>query len=79
MCILPSPARPSNFQVRLAGVNYTFMGRVEVRQNNGTWGTVCDNLFGTSDANVVCRALGFDRALCVPLFSRFGSGTGNCY
>ena len=55
------------------------MGRVEVRRNNGTWGTVCDDSFGTSDASVFCRALGFDGALCVPYYSRFGPGTGNCY
>ena len=55
------------------------MGRVEVRRNNGTWGTVCDDSFGTSDASIFCRALGFDGALCVPYYSRFGPGTGNCY
>ena len=55
------------------------MGRVEVSRNNGTWGTVCDDSFGTSDASVFCRALGYDRALCVPYYSRFGPGTGNCY
>ena len=53
------------------------MGRVEVFYNE-TWGTVCRDLFGTYDANVFCRTLGYDRALCSPYYSRFGPGTGNC-
>ena len=33
-------------------------GRLEVFLND-QWGTVCDDLFGSSDAIVACRQLGF--------------------
>ena len=32
-------------------------GRVEICINNA-WGTVCNNLFSTADAQVVCTQLG---------------------
>ena len=46
------------FQVRLQGGSNHQNGRVEVLFN-GTWGTVCDDYFGSSSARVVCRMLGY--------------------
>ena len=45
-------------QLRLAGGNIPNEGRVEICMNN-VWGTVCDDLWGSTDATVVCRQLGY--------------------
>ena len=43
---------------RLVGGSSRYEGRLEVCNNNA-WGTVCDDGFGSTDAKVACRQLGF--------------------
>lgn len=65
--------------IRLVGGSIVREGRVEICVNE-TWGTVCNQMWGTTDANVACRQLGFQptNATVIPT-SVFGVGAGRIW
>ena len=50
-------------------------GRVEVKYE-GVWGTICSKDWDIRDANVICRELGFTRAVDNATAKTFGPGAG---
>ena len=61
--------------VRLVGGASNSEGRVEVYYNL-TWGTVCDDGWDITDANVVCKQLNYRRAASALGEAYFGAGSG---
>lgn len=61
------------------GVTVTLIsGRVEVYLN-GTWGTVCDDGWTITNADVVCQQLGYDGATSALRRATYGDSTGPIY
>ena len=61
--------------VRLADGGSPRQGRLELALND-IWGSVCNDQWQLTDAEVVCRMLNFTSALSVPSQKIFGQGTG---
>lgn len=75
-CSGQSESAAPAIQLRLAGEKRKhYEGRVEVFYN-GEWGTVCDDDFSISAAQVVCRQLGFLDAESWSPSAKFGRGEG---
>lgn len=64
--------------IRLVNGPSKHMGRVEVFVQ-GQWGTVCDDAFGLLDANVICKMLGYPRALTSRNRAFYGRGSGKIW
>ncbi|XP_071798711.1 scavenger receptor cysteine-rich domain-containing protein DMBT1-like isoform X1 [Asterias amurensis] len=64
---------PMYGDIRLFGGNLRSEGRLEIYTTNG-WGTVCDQDWHESDAEVVCRELGFTGVTTSNLDGDFGVG-----
>ena len=62
--------------VRLVGGSGSHEGRVEILLH-GEWGTVCDDHWDLTDANVVCKQLGYSNGASAAHGSaQFGQGSG---
>ncbi|XP_067678781.1 deleted in malignant brain tumors 1 protein-like [Haliotis asinina] len=65
--------------IRLVSPLDNGVGRLEVYYN-GTWGSVCDDGFGTNEAKVACRQLGRYKSGIIPrAIETFGYGGGRIW
>ena len=67
----------SDIKVRLSG-HSNRSGTVELGFY-GAWGTICHHDWDIYDANVICRMLGYPRAIAAPLHSKLAIVSGRIW
>lgn len=71
-----APTYPDG-SIRLVGGKTAADGNVEIFYK-GRWGSICDDEWDIREAYIVCKMLGYNRAVRATFNSQFGRGRGRC-